>query len=181
MMSEKTELLKPNELLKKIQKGDDSLCIIDVRSEDEFDSGTLEGAQCIPYEKIGSSSHALPRDKDIVLLCQSGNRSAKAKDQLLKQFDFDNVYELEGGIKAWKEAKHPIVKKKFSIPVQRQVLILAGLIVLTMNILGFLVYEWFYAVAAFVGAGLALAGLTGFCGMAMLLEKMPWNKAKSCN
>jgi hypothetical protein len=43
--------------------------------------------------------------------------------------------------------------------------------------LGTLVNPWFYALSAFVGAGLTLAGSTGFCGMALVLMRMPWNKA----
>jgi len=44
--------------------------------------------------------------------------------------------------------------------------------------LGALVHPGFYALSAFVGAGLLFAGLTDWCGMAMLLAKMPWNRRK---
>jgi hypothetical protein len=42
--------------------------------------------------------------------------------------------------------------------------------------LGLLVHPAFFGLAAFVGAGLAFAGLTGFCGMARLLALAPWNR-----
>lgn len=42
-------------------------------------------------------------------------------------------------------------------------------------ILGYTVHGGFFLISGFVGAGLMLAGITGFCGMARLLEKMPWN------
>ncbi|EHC46625.1 Rhodanese-related sulfurtransferase [Salmonella enterica subsp. enterica serovar Johannesburg str. S5-703] len=42
-------------------------------------------------------------------------------------------------------------------------------------ILGYTVHGGFFLISGFVGAGLMLAGMTGFCGMARLLEKMPWN------
>ena len=56
----------------------------------------------------------------------------------------------------------------------------------TGTILGTWVHPAFYGLAAFVGAGLTFAGLTDWCGMAMLLAKMPWNQrgggpATSCS
>ena len=42
--------------------------------------------------------------------------------------------------------------------------------------LGLLVSPWFFAVPAFVGAGLTVAGITGFCGMARILMQAPWNR-----
>jgi hypothetical protein len=62
------------------------------------------------------------------------------------------------------------------IPLERQVLVAAGLLVLIGVLLGAFVHPGFYGVSAFVGAGLTVAGLTGFCGMALLLARMPWNK-----
>jgi hypothetical protein len=58
----------------------------------------------------------------------------------------------------------------------RQVQVTAGLIVLTRSSLGRLVHPAFYALSAFIGAGLTFAGATGWCGMAMLLKTMPWNR-----
>jgi rhodanese-related sulfurtransferase len=58
----------------------------------------------------------------------------------------------------------------------RQVQIAAGGLVLAGVALGFTVHPVFFGLSAFVGAGLALAGVTGFCGMARLLAVMPWNR-----
>ncbi len=58
----------------------------------------------------------------------------------------------------------------------RQVQITAGLLILTGIVLGWAVNPIFYALSAFVGAGLTFAGATGWCGMAMLLKTMPWNR-----
>jgi hypothetical protein len=44
-------------------------------------------------------------------------------------------------------------------------------------VLGFLVAPAFFGVSAFVGAGLTMAGATGWCGMARLLRIMPWNRS----
>ena len=61
------------------------------------------------------------------------------------------------------------------IPLERQVRIVAGLLVLTGAILGTWFNPAFYGLAAFVGAGLVFAGITDICPMGMLIAKMPWN------
>jgi hypothetical protein len=53
----------------------------------------------------------------------------------------------------------------------------AGSIVFLGTMLGLFVSPWFFAIPAFVGTGLTVAGLTGFCGMARILKKAPWNRA----
>lgn len=57
----------------------------------------------------------------------------------------------------------------------RQVQIAAGGLTLLGVILDYTIHGGFFLISGFVGAGLMLAGMTGFCGMARLLEKMPWN------
>jgi hypothetical protein len=58
----------------------------------------------------------------------------------------------------------------------RQVQISVGTITLAGVILGTLFHPIFYSIPALAGAGLIFAGVTGSCGMAMLLAKMPWNR-----
>ena len=57
----------------------------------------------------------------------------------------------------------------------RQVQLIAGALILSGILLGWLVHPGFYGMSAFVGAGLTVAGATGWCGMARLLRIMPWN------
>jgi len=61
----------------------------------------------------------------------------------------------------------------------RQVQIAAGLLILLGVLLGFLVDPLWFGLAAFVGAGLTVAGVTGWCGMARLLAVMPWNRRQA--
>ncbi len=83
---------------------------------------------------------------------------------------------LEGGIDGWKAAGLPVTEDKSQpLPLMRQVQIAAGGLTLLGVILGYTVHGGFFLISGFVGAGLMLAGMTGFCGMARLLEKMPWN------
>jgi hypothetical protein len=70
----------------------------------------------------------------------------------------------------------PVERGQKTISLERQVRIAAGLLVLTGSLLDYLVHPYFIGLAAFVGAGLAFAGITNTCGMAMLLARMPWNQ-----
>ena len=87
---------------------------------------------------------------------------------------------VEGGLDAWKKAGLPVVAdRRQPIELQRQVQIGAGSLAFVGTMLGLLVSPWFFAVPAFVGAGLITAGVTGFCGMQHILMRAPWNKARS--
>jgi rhodanese-related sulfurtransferase len=84
---------------------------------------------------------------------------------------------VEGGIEAWKKAGLPIAGDHGQpIAIERQVQIAAGSLVLLGVVLGQIASPAFYAVSAFVGAGLTFAGISGSCGMAKLLALMPWNR-----
>ena len=75
--------------------------ILDVRRQDEFDSGHIPGAVCIPNESIGSTPpEGLPDlDQMILVYCRSGNRSKQASKKLA-DMGYTNVYEF-GGIIDW--------------------------------------------------------------------------------
>ena len=77
---------------------------------------------------------------------------------------------------AWAEAGLPTNSLTSRMPIMRQVLLSAGVLILTSFALAFSVHPSFIFLAAFVGAGLTFAGVTGWCGMAFVLAKMPWNK-----
>jgi rhodanese-related sulfurtransferase len=88
-----------------------------------------------------------------------------------------DVYVLDGGMDAWKRSGLPtVIDASQPMELSRQVHIAAGLLVLLGVILGTVVSPWFYILSGFVGAGLVFAGLSGFCGMARLLMKAPWNR-----
>ena len=87
------------------------------------------------------------------------------------------MYILEGGLDGWKKAGLPVVRDaKQPLELQRQVQIGAGSRILLGVILGSLVAPGWYALSGFVGAGLIMAGVSGFCGLARVLLVMPWNK-----
>jgi len=150
---------------------------IDVRSAGEYASGHIPGAVNIPMDQIEARLDDLLPDRPIVLVCQAGKR-ARMVAGLLEPCRTD-VTVLEGGTVAWNAAGMPLVasvKSRFSL--ERQVRLIAGLLVLVGVILSLTVQRNWLLLAAFVGAGLMFAGLTDICLMAGLLIRMPWNQTR---
>lgn len=168
--------LSPNVVKQKLASEQEKVCFIDVRSEDEFKSGHVPGATCVPLDRIECGTAELPKDKLVILSCQSGKRSARARE-LLKAKGYDNLAEMEGGFSAWAAHGLPVNRSRKAIPVIRQVLLTAGLFVLSGTVLGLTVNPAFLAIPIFMGAGLTFAGATGWCGLAYVLERMPWNRS----
>jgi hypothetical protein len=80
-------------------------------------------------------------------------------------------------LEGWKRAGFAVhSNRKAPLEIMRQVQIAAGVLILLGVALGALAHPGFYALSALVGAGLTFAGATGWCGMAMLLKTMPWNR-----
>jgi rhodanese-related sulfurtransferase len=163
------------EFKEKLDTKQEECMLIDVRSMDEHHSGTIPGATCIPVDNLEQSLAQLPKDKQLLLFCRSGKRSSKACD-ILHKHGYDKISDLEGGISTWLEQGLPTIKRRNAIPIQRQVMIAAGLLISSGMFLGHFINYGFYLIPFFIGFGLLFAGISGFCGMAILLEKMPWNK-----
>ena len=97
------------EAVKKMNQ-DDSL-MLDVRSESEFADGHILNATNIPVALLSSRINEIKEHAShpVVLVCQSGNRSIQAASTLKKQ-GFTELYNLEGGMMAWKNANLPVNK-----------------------------------------------------------------------
>ena len=79
---------------------DDSVILLDVRTQAEFDEGHIPGAVCLPNEDI-TPDLPLPFDKDaeVLVYCRSGRRSAEAAEKLAA-LGYTQIVEF-GGIKDW--------------------------------------------------------------------------------
>ena len=90
---------------------------------------------------------------------------------------------LEAGSEATrKQACLPVeTDPKAPFPIMRQVQIVTGSLVLLGLALAVLITPWFALLSALVGAGLGFAGVTGHCGMAELLGRLPYNRRTSGN
>lgn len=163
--------ISPAEAHRLIESG---AALIDIRSPDEHARERIAAALNIPLDRL--SPAATPGDV-LVFHCRSGMRTAQAEGRLAAAAGGRDCYIVEGGLNAWAEAGLPVDRPRgVPIEMQRQVMITAGLLVLIGTILAWAVAPAWIALAAFVGAGLTFAGLTGFCGMARLLAMMPWNR-----
>ncbi len=97
------------ELAARRDRGDDFL-LLDVREPHEWTIGRIAGAELIPLGEIGRSFDRLPRDREIVVYCKGGVRSAQAAEQLV-QAGFGAVTNLVGGIVAWSTEIDPTVPR----------------------------------------------------------------------
>jgi rhodanese-related sulfurtransferase len=151
--------------------------LVDVRSLDEFLSERLDGVECIPLEQLLGTAAQWDRSEPVLLLCKTGMRASEAARQL-SLAGFQRVCVVEGGIDACKRAGLDIRTDRGRLPIYRQVLIGAGLVLLTGLGLSF-VHPGFIALTWFAASMLVIAGCTGFCPMALILARMPWNAPPS--
>lgn len=151
-------------------------CLIDVRNRDEFNQGS-EGQVCWPVVEINDSSVAefarqqnLSPDQTVVLLCASGKRARMAAEKLRTLIP-NPIAVLEGGHAALRAGNSKTV-----MSIERQVRIAAGLLVVLASLATLLASPLAVLLSLLIGGGLIFAGITDWCGMGLLLMKMPWNR-----
>ena len=150
--------------------------VIDVRTPVEFAEVHVPQARSIPLDELKLGSLQLQKDRPVYLLCRSGQRATKAAEKFAKE-GFSQPIVVEGGTLAWIKANLPVERSAVKVvSLERQVRIAAGALVFTGVLLARFVNFDFIWLSGFVGAGLVFAGITDFCGMGLLLAKLPWNK-----
>jgi rhodanese-related sulfurtransferase len=164
--------------------------LVDVREPIEHDAVRIAGATLEPLSRFDPRrvGQLQQPGRRLVLHCKGGVRSKQACQKVIDavakgQLQLDEVYSLDGGLEAWQRAGLPVAvattaagKPRNIIDLQRQVQITVGSGVLIGVILTYFLSPWFLIVPAFFGAGLTFAGLSGTCGLAMILARMPWNQ-----
>jgi rhodanese-related sulfurtransferase len=171
--------ITPKELADLCQKND-TVTIIDVTTPAEFREMHVEPARNVPLDILDAAALKAQQgedsDKPLYVICRSGIRGRKACEQLIAA-GLTNVFNVEGGVKAWEQDGLPLVRGKKALSVDRQMRMLAGTLVLTGAVLVSISPYW-AILSGFVGAGLIFAGATDFCPMALWLAAMPWNRTK---
>jgi len=173
------ETISPQQLHQRRESGE-SLHLLDVRTPAEHAQIHVPGVHLTPLDRLDPAQLAgvngFAKDQAVYILCRSGGRAKQAAQQLEKG-GFTRCVVVEGGTAAWEEAGLPVNRGEGKvISLERQVRIAAGLLVLLGVILGTWVHPAFYGLSAFIGAGLTFAGITDWCGMGLLLSRMPWNQ-----
>jgi len=161
--------------LQKLLASQPNLPLIDVRTPAEFSQVHVPHARNLPLGQFHAPAVGVAKDEPVYILCQAGGRARKAADQLTSE-GLARAIVVEGGTQAWIDAGLPVERGTGKvISLERQVRIAAGSLVLLGVVLGHFVNAGFYGLSAFVGAGFVFAGVTDFCGMGLLLAKLPWN------
>lgn len=181
------KLIAPQDLQKLDPKTD---TILDVRTPIEHAEKRLKMAhQHAPIDeldpKLFLQQCGLSKNSKIYILCGGGGRARKAADKFVEQQTCDNVFVIEGGIRACEALGIEVegyaapafcLTKNTPISLERQVRIAAGAIAFLGAFLALTLSSAFALIPLFIGGGLVFAGITNWCGMALLLAKAPWNK-----
>lgn len=84
--------------------------ILDVRESDELVAKAIDGATHLPLSEIRERYTELPHDKQLMVICETGVRSAFVTE-MLQHSSYDNVVNISGGIRAWWRAGLPLAQK----------------------------------------------------------------------
>lgn len=148
--------------------------LLDVRSPLEFETEHVADSINIPLGELEKRCEELPRSGELIVICRSGKRAERGAYILLGRGFQPKI--LAGGLLAWRKAVLPLNEGKKMLPIERQVQLIVGIGLLTSVVLTIFVNLWFLLIPAFFGAGLTFAGLSGTCGLGILLMKAPWNQ-----
>ena len=95
----------------KLLQENQHIVVLDVRTPEEFTAGHIAGAKNIDFHgpDFEKKLSALEKKQPYLVHCAAGGRSAKARE-LMKKLQFQTIYHLEGGLKAWEKAGQPVVR-----------------------------------------------------------------------
>jgi len=174
----------PLELQKRLSQNPE-LTLVDVRTPVEFEGEYIEGSINVPLDQINPTDflnkNSYPKAHKVYLICQSGQRA----QHVAKLFDKEGLggaVVVEGGITEWIKEGFKVKRGQTKvISLERQVRIAAGSFILLGVILSKILNPAFIWLSAFIGAGLINAGVTNWCGMGLLLARLPWNQRSKVN
>jgi rhodanese-related sulfurtransferase len=157
--------------------------IVDVRSPAEFESAHIAGSQNVPLDVLDKHGAEVARqledDRDVVLVCRSGQRATRAA-QLLATQGLVGGRVLERGITDWEDRGFAVDRGAQRWDIERQVRLVAGSIVLS-SVLGSIAVPKLKWLAAAIGAGLTYAAVSDTCAMGTALSRLPYNRGATAN
>jgi len=175
-----TASIAPAEL-SQLRRAGGAVDLIDVRTPAEFREVHVDFARNVPLDRLDPKEIAAGRNgrasEPLYVICQSGSRGKQACGKLSAAGL--NVVNVEGGTLAWVAAGLPVIRGKKAISLERQVRITIGALVLASSMLAAFVHPYWIGLAAFMGGGLIFSGITDFCGLALILARMPWNQVSA--
>ena len=165
-------LISPQAAHKLIQE--QQAVLIDVREPDELRSLRVPSALLQPLSVLDILPEDGNKDKPAVYFCRSGRRTTAQMEKLDRR-GHAAAYVIDGGILAWQQAGLPVASASTPMAMERQVRMVAGGCVLLFVLLG-QKFPFFRLLAGLIGAGLLYSGISGTCGLAVLLKRLPWNR-----
>ena len=153
--------------------------LVDVREASEIPALRVEGALNLPLSRLRELAGTLDRNRSVYLLCRSGARAASAAAQLRASGHRD-VLVVRGGIEGWIQSGKPVVRGTARVwSLERQVRFTAGVLVFAGVAAGARFGRLWLILPAAVGLGLAVSAAADFCGLALVLARMPWNRGSA--
>jgi len=146
--------------------------VLDVRGYDEFGRSRLAHSICIPLDELGQRIGEVATDSPVVLVCETGQRSARAA-AILRAAGIP-AGQLEGGLASWRKQGLPLCARP-GWSIERQVRLGAGALVL-IGLAGAQIWTPARLLSWLVGCGLVVAAVSGTCLMGSVLMRMPWNR-----
>ena len=154
--------------------------LVDVREPAEHRARHIAGATLLPLSRAERAALPALTGRKLVVHCLKGGRAAAACRKLLAEDPGLEIYNLAGGIDAWdKEGLPTVISAKRMLPLDRQVQLAIGVLLLAFLPAALLVSPWFLLGVLAIAAGLVVAGVTGFCALGRLVAAMPWNQASA--
>ncbi len=92
-----------------LQSQGDGVAFIDVRTPGEYQSGHVPGAKLIPVQTLAQHLSEVPKDKKVIVYCESGVRAARAAE-LLVEHGYSNVLSMKASMRGWRNAGLPMEK-----------------------------------------------------------------------
>jgi rhodanese-related sulfurtransferase len=81
--------------------------LLDVRTQEEWNEFHAPDTTLIPLDQLASRLSEVPRDRQVVVVCRSGNRSQQGRD-ILRNAGFEQVTSMTGGLNEWRASGYPV-------------------------------------------------------------------------
>jgi len=159
------------------EKNNKEVDFINVCTPTEYAEKHISGVRNLPLDEIIERAKELKSKKTVYVHCRSGSRGQHAIEKLEALNVNIDLVNVQGGLLAWMKAGFDTVSSSNrTLPLMRQVMLGAGLIIISSHVAAHFANPYYIYISLFVGVSLTFSGLTGWCGMAFLLARMPWNK-----
>lgn len=157
------------------EKSNPQVDFINVCTPAEYQEKHICGVRSVPLDELTAHLEEFKNKKIVYVHCRSGKRGKAAIEKLQSHGIQADLINVAGGILAWDEAGFDTISLTKRLPLMRQVMLTAGLLIILSHVAAYFISTNFIFLSLFVGVGLTFSGATGWCGMAFLLAKMPWN------